>query len=477
MPPPPPRPHQLEELQRTADLPNWALWWDQGTGKTKVVIDTACYLYEVGKINAMLVIAPGGVEANWIYDELPKWMTVAHEAFLWSSGKRHTKKYKAAWDNFLTFPALKVLAISYDAIMTDDGAKAVRKFMDKHEVLYVADETTAIKTPDAKVTKRVVASSKHARYRRLLNGTPVEDSPFHAYTQVKWVDPSTWTRIGIKNYSEFKTFFGIWEKRRRRDGREFPSLVEHRNLDILQRTIYEVGSRVLKEDVLDLPEKIFTKVYFDISPKQRKHYDDLRDDYCTRLASGEMMDAEMAIVRLLRFQQITSGYLPAGEDEPIKAIEDKNPRIQVLGNVLDSVPRKAIIWGKYDVDIDAIAELLRKRRHSFVTYDGRTSPEAREKAKQEFQNGDVRFFVAKASAAGRGLTLTAADTVIYYNNDFSCDRRKQSEDRAHRIGQTRHVTYIDIVAKGTVDEHILAVLRRKRSTSAIVTGDDLASWI
>lgn len=476
----PARKHQMENYLRERDLLNRALWWDQGTGKTAQVLAIAAHQYRVGKINAMLVLAPPGVEANWITDEIPAWWPkdIPMEAFHWTSKRSASKRGMLEFDQFTKFDGMMIFVMTYNAMMTERGAKAAAKFLKVNAVFYVIDESTFIKTPDAKTTKRVVASGKHAVARRALNGTPVEDSPLALYTQIKFVDDNIWQKRGISTYGQFKVMFGVWEQRTGANGRQFPHCVRYQNLGVLNEILLEAGERVLKDDVLDLPPKSYTKIYFEMSPKQKKLYADMKILMSTTLESGDVIDAELAIVQMVRFQQITSGYFPRDEATmELAPIEGPNPRIAALATALDQTHRGCIIWCKYNADMDAITALLDKRKEDYVTYDGRTSPEDRMEAKRCFQAGATKYFVAKPRAAGRGLTLTAAKTVIYYNNGFSAEDRKQSEDRAHRIGQNDPVLYIDIIATGTIDEHILAVLRRKKEVSATVTGDQLLSWI
>ena len=464
---------------RTKDLPNWCWWWDQGTGKSKMGIDTACYLYGEGKIEAVIVLAPKGVESNWAIDEFGThlWEGVDASIALWDTGKRGTKRHQAMLKEMLAHPGLKVLCISYNGLMTTDGAKLVRSMLDKFDCLYIADEAEAFKTPDTRTCKRVLASSKYAKYRRVMNGTPVEDSPFQAYSQVKFAEPNVWSQLGIRTFGQFRSFFGIFEKRTRKDGRSFPDLISYRNLDILNRCMYEYGSRVLKEDVLpDLPAKSYTKIYFDLTSEQKRVYRELKNDLFAELQAGLEVSAELAIVKLVRFQQITSGYVPADDEEGLVEFE-KNPRLDALKATLPRHAGQKIVWAKFSQEIDDIAKLLTEMGVSYAVYDGRTSPEDRQRYKEEFQAGKYEVFLAKQTAAARGLTLTAATTVIYFSNPFSLSLRKQSEDRAHRIGQHHPVLYIDLVARDTVDEHIITILCEKRDRSAIVTGDTLRSWL
>lgn len=477
-----PRPYQLSEYDQTKDRHCWALWWDQGTGKTKVIIDTMAHLWREQKIDGLVVLAPGGVEANWVYDELPKHMDddIPWSAAVWSSKRRKTQKYQRMVRDVLAAPGIPVLAISYDGIMVDDGAKLTRHWLNEHRCLYVADEATAIKTPKSRVTKRVIASAKYAPYRRLLNGTPVEDSPFDLYTQAKWVNPNVWAARGIDNYDHFKHRYGQWIRcQLRGTRRKFPKLTRYQRMDELRQILFEIGSRVRKEDVLqDLPPKSYEKIYFELSPSQRRVYDELSSG-CAKLDDGMEVTAELSIVQMTRHQQVTSGFVPADDEDDLTWIGGTNPRIDALATAMGTVAPddQLIIWAKYTMEIDLVAEWLGKHRISYRIYDGRTSAEDRQRWKQDFQAGKYRVFLAKTSAAGKGLTLTAASTVIYFSTYFSGDYRRQSEDRAHRIGQTRSVRYIDIVARDTVDEDIMAILRQKRERSNFLTGDSTRDWI
>lgn len=496
-----PFPHQHAEFEATRDLEHRGLWWEMGVAKTKVVVDTASWLWLTGKIDGVLVMAPSGVHTQWVDDEIPKHAPLqvldSLDKFVWFTSKASALYFQKAWDKFLKRPrpaGLSVMTMTYDSLMTEAGAQAAKKFLMSRRVLLVLDETTVIKTPGSKVTKRVLAMAKYAPYRRVLNGTPGTDSPFEFYSQVKVLNPDAWKPLGIDGADAFRTFFGVYEKRQLKEpktvkgngGRtwqmtHFDHLVSYKNLDEMARVVAAHGSRLLKRDVFpNLPPKLYSKVYFDLTSRQRKAYDDLRDEYRTWLASGDLVTADLAIVRFTRLSQICSGYLPVdGEDEPTALVDPKdNPRINLLEDVIADIPGKFIVWGRYNVDIDLISALLRRLGIVHVTWDGRTSEEDRRTGKQRFVEGDARAFVAKpSSSAGRGLNLQVADTVVYYNNSFVADDRLQSEDRAHRPGIHHPVKYIDLIAQGTIDTKIVDALRKKRETAALVTGDSLADWL
>jgi hypothetical protein len=496
-----PFPHQHAEFEATRDREHWGLWWEMGVAKTKVVVDTASYLWMTGKIDGVLVMAPSGVHTQWVDDQIPEHAPLqvldSLDRFVWYTSKAGNKGFQAEWQRFLKRPraaGLSVMTMTYDSLMTEAGAHAAKAFLTGRRVMLVLDETTVIKTPGAKVTKRVLAMAKYAPYRRVLNGTPGTDSPFEFYSQVKALNPDAWKALGIADSQAFQTYFGVFEKRQLKEPRtitgnggrkwqmtHFDHLVAYKNLEDMARIVLAHGSRLLKRDVFpNLPPKLYSKVYFELTSKQRKAYNDLRDEYRTWLSGGDLVTAELAIVRLTRLSQICSGYLPVdGDDEPTALVDPKdNPRIKLLEDVIADIPGKFIVWAKYNVDIDLISALLRRLGIVHVTWDGRTSEEDRRTGKHRFVEGDARAFVAKASSsAGRGLNLQVADTVVYYNNSFVADDRLQSEDRAHRPGIHHPVKYIDLIAQDTIDQKIVDALRKKRETAAVVTGDSLADWI
>jgi SNF2 family DNA or RNA helicase len=226
--------------------------------------------------------------------------------------------------------------------------------------------------------------------------------------------------------------------------------------------------------VLDLPPKLYSKRYFDLTPEQQRVYVEIKTEALTLLDTGDVVTAPLIITRLLRMQQVTCGYVPTDDGHVEQMIGDKNPRLDTLVELCEGLAHPAIIWAKFRKDIDLIMEKLGDKA---VRYDGQTSDDERAEAKRRFQTGDVQFFVANPAAGSTGLTLTAARTVIYYNNSFKLVDRLQSEDRAHRAGQTFPVDYIDIVAPNTVDVAIVNALRSKVNIAAEITGDNLKEWL
>ena len=463
--------HQERVLLESRDLTNFALFWEMGTGKTKLILDTVAHLRDAGKITAVLVVAPNGVHRNWIEDEIPKWLPGIN-AKAWISGKAGSQRHQKEWEALLKQP-FPFAAFSYDGLMTDRAVKYLRKFFDAHRVFMVLDESTKIKSPGAKRTMKLLAAGKRATHRRILTGTPVANSPFDIYSQMKFLDPAFWKERGFQTQAEFRNHFGIIKTMENERHQRWEVVVAYRNLNELQSILAPVSSRVLKEDALDLPPKIYTKRYFELSAEQVRVYREIRDEAIALLASGAIVTAPLAVTRLLRLQQVTSNYLPT-EDEPATDIGTHNPRLDCLAELLEEMQGQAIIWARFRRDIDQIMALLGDKA---VRYDGAVNSDDRVANKNKFQAGEAQYFVGNPAAGATGLTLTAARSVIYYTNSFRLEDRLQSEDRAHRIGQNFPVQYIDIVAPGTVDVHIVAALRDKVNVAASVTGDQLREWI
>jgi SNF2 family DNA or RNA helicase len=471
--------HQADSFQETRDTPAYGIFWEQGTGKSKLTIDTAAWMFFQGRINTLLVIAPNGVHRNWIVNEVPAHLpeSVPLTSFLWLTQKSANKGFKAEAAAALASEGFLVVAMSYDSVMTKAGDAYLVKLLAERRCLMTLDESARIKNPKAKRSIRILARGKRAAFRRILTGTPVANSPFDVFTQLSFLNPTVWHSIGCRSFAAFKNCFGVWEDALDpRSGRAYRNLVRYRNLERLHTIVDSLGTRVTKAEVLDLPPKLYTKRYFDLSPNQQRAYLQMSETWEVKASLGGEVTAMLAIVQLLRFQQIVSGFV-VDEDDYLFDLDETCPRVTAVRDVVADTTGQLIVWAKFRHDIDNIMLALKADKVSAVRYDGSTSADDRATAIDEFQAGNIRVFVANPAAAGEGLTLHAATTVVYYNNSFKLTDRLQSEDRAHRIGQEHPVTYIDIVAAGTVDEKIADALRNKLDVASIITGDRLKEWI
>ena len=362
--------------------------------------------------------------------------------------------------------------MNVEALSTTKGVEFATKFLNSHNTLMAIDESTTIKNPKAKRTKNIVTLSMLAKYRRILTGSPVTKNPLDLFSQCYFLDPF---HLGHESYYSFRMRYAIM-KTANISGRQIQLVHGFKNLGELSDKLKPFSYRVLKEDCLDLPDKIYMKRQIKLSSEQLKLCDQMRKEALATL-NGKKVTTVNALTQLMRLHQITCGHFTA-DDGTTQRIP--NNRISELMDVLDEIEGKAIIWAHYQWDLkDIIKEIVKVHGPgSVVDYYGLTPQDERDPNRERFQSDPkCRFLVGTPSTGGYGLTLTAANTVIYYSNGYDLEKRLQSEDRAHRIGQKKSVTYVDINAEETVDEKIVKSLRKKIKIASEVLGEELKSWI
>ena len=472
--------HQLECYNETRERTSYGIFWEMGCGKSKTTLDTAAWQYLNGHIDTLLVVAPKGVHRNWVTDEVPHHLSEDVEDYeaVWYQGtKANQKRYRAKLEDALECKGLLIVAINYDALITKAGKAFCDRLMQR-KVMVVLDESPRIKNPTAKRTKAAMKLGLRSVSRRILTGTPITNGPFDAYSQVAFLEPGFWKARHFGNFLAFKNYFGIFNAQSLADGRRFNMCVGYRNFDNLYEMLQSISDRKTKDAVLDLPEKIYSKVYVELTNSQKKLYAEIRDHAIAFLSDGDMVTANLIIVEMLRLQQIINGFVVTEMKQSVVDIEGGNPRLDALVEVLDdNAPQQVIVWARFQHDIDLIAKRLTDAGISHATYDGRTSDVGRAEAIDRFRSGSARVFVANPAAAGEGLTLTEATVVVYYSNTYKLADRLQSEDRAHRIGQDKSVLYVDLVCPDTIDERIVEALRKKLDIANAITGDNFREWI
>jgi SNF2 family DNA or RNA helicase len=465
--------HQMTALEKSWNRETYAYFMEMGTGKTKVLIDNLAMLYDKGKVNGALIIAPKGVVGTWYNNELPTHLPnhIENITVLWKAAI--TKKQKESLDElFSEGEGLHILIMNVEAFSTTKGMDFANKFLSCHRTMMAIDESTTIKTPTAKRTKNILKLAESAVYRRIMTGSPVTKNPLDLYTQCEFL--STWL-LNFQSYYSFRNRYAQM-KTLHMHGRQIQVVNGFKNLGELSDKLKDFSYRVLKEDCLDLPDKIFIKRQIQLTPDQRKLYEQMKKEAIAVL-KGKQSTTVNTLTQLMRLQQITCGHFTAddGATQPIA-----NNRITELMNVLDETEGKAIIWAHYQYDITEIIKYVTKEYGpgSIVDYYGLTPQEERQPNIKRFQDDPkCRFIVGTPSTGGYGITLTAANTVIYYSNGYDLEKRLQSEDRAHRIGQKKSVTYVDLMADDTVDEKIVQALRKKINIASEVLGEELRSWI
>jgi SNF2 family DNA or RNA helicase len=466
--------HQITALEKSWDKSVYAYFMEMGTGKSKVLVDNMAMLYDKGRINGALIIAPKGVYRNWYSQEIPNHLAshIDQKTVLWTAltSKTKDKEYQQLFKVDLD---LHILIMNVEAFSTKKGLEFATRFLSCHKTLIAVDESTTIKTPTAKRTKAILALGKLAKYKRILTGSPVTKSPLDLYTQCGFLNEEL---LGFSSYYTFRNRYATMLDRNF-GGRRVQIIGGYKRLDELAKILKPFSYRCLKEECLDLPEKTYVKREVELTDEQKKTYSTMK---AAALASlkGKMATAPHVLTQLMRLHQITCGHLKNDDDT---ITELKSNRISSLMELLEEVNGKVIIWANYVYDIKQIVAAIGKKygEDSIVQYYGAIPSEMRQKYIETFQDPEskARFFVGNPQTGGYGITLTAANTVVYYSNGYDLEKRLQSEDRAHRIGQKNLVTYVDLIAPKTVDEKIRKALRKKINIATEIMGEQLREWI
>jgi len=466
--------HQLDALEASWDKENFAYFMEMGTGKSKVLLDNAAILYDKGYINGLLLIAPKGVYKNWYDSEIPTHLPdhIEKKVVLWKTSDKSKKQMSLLNTLFETGTDLHILIMNVESFSKGDGLKFAQKFLSCHKAMIAIDESTTIKTPTSNRTKSILQLRQDARYRRILTGSPVTKSPLDLFSQCQFLDP--WL-LNHQSYYTFKARYAVTRKIEVQ-GRRVEIVVGYRNLAELSDKIKPFSKRILKEDCLDLPPKSFIKHTVELTKEQKKVYEQMKKEAIAFL-DGKMQSTATVMTQLMRLHQITCGHFTA-DDGTIKDLPCS--RLTELMSILENVEGKTIIWSHYTHDVKRIIAKIKEvyGDESVVDYFGETDQENRSKNIKKFQTDDkCRFFVGTTHTGGYGITLTAGSTMIYFSNGYDLEKRQQSEARIDRIGQTKKMTYIDIMSQDTIDEHIVKALRNKVNIANTIMGEGYKEWI
>lgn len=458
--------HQRRVFHLSKDQPYFALFMEQGTGKSKVLLDTAAYLWSLGEIDTLLILAPNGVHRQWIEEQvpahLPDWVPrrALYLATSMPQGRLKEMASVLAWTEGLSIFALNIEALSHKS-----GEKLAQRVVYSGRVLMAIDESRRIGSPSASRTRAAVRLGKSAAYRRILTGTPIAKGVEDLFSQLLFLSPDV---LGYSTFYAFKNTFC------RMGGYEGRQIVGYRNLDRLQEAIDPYSFHIRKADCLDLPDKLYTTREVPLSAEQRRLYRDMKESLLAEMQSGQIIEAPTMTVALMRLQQITCGHLGSTIERDGRLVnlwspidEGRCPRILATMDLIEEAQGSIIVWCRFRADIAMLAAEMKRRLIPFVEYHGGVANQDRADRVAAFMAGKARVFLGQVDAGGTGLNLQKATTVIYYSNSFNAESRWQSEDRAHRIGQTEKVTYVDLKAPGTLDGRIIRLLQAKKTIAAL----------
>lgn len=430
--------------------------FEMGCGKTLTTIAVAGALYNLGKIDRVLVVAPTSVCSVWPHD-LNQFATFPWEARVLLGDKKKRLEALNELENW-PFKALRIAVINYESTHREGIFEALAAYKPD---LIVCDESQRIKNPSAAQSKALHKLGDAAPFRMILSGTPVQNNAVDLYSQYRFLDPAVYGA----NFYAFKNRYCIM------GGYGQHQIVGYRNMDELVEKEHSVAYRVTKEECLDLPQQTFINRYVQFTDAEQVIYEQLRKSSFLELETGENVTATTILTMYLRLMQLTGGFLTA--DESTRPKQVNTAKLDALADIVDDyvvdAGKKLVIFARFRAEIAAIENLLRLRKIQCGSIYGDVPMEERGKIVDDFQtNPDTKVFVAQIQTAGLGITLHAASTAIFYSYDYNYANYAQALARIHRIGQRLPVTYIHLVVDGSIDEKILAALENKEDMAKTV---------
>lgn len=488
---------------RAAGKRCFALAMEQGTGKTLTLLEDAMRLHAAGEIDRVCVIAQNGLQHNWVLSEIPLHVPEDYPLVAAYYASNPTRREREALERVTQtlrevgqVTPLRLLAVNFEALLTDACFKAVESFIRGGSTLVIADESHNIKNMDARRTRRCITLSKFSVQRRASSGTLNTGSPMDAFAQFEFMGPGE-ELLGTSSLVAFRAEYcellppdhGLirhtLQRKERALGRKLapheiermaPAIIDkdeqgrpkYKNLTQLRTRMAPYLFRCLKADCLDLPPKVFETRYFHLAPAQRRVYDRVYDENRYILEDGTVLTMTR-LVAMGKLRQVTSGFLLMRNGE-VSYLED-NPRIELLMEDVGDYDRQGIIWSQYREEQRNIVRRLKAAGREVAMVNGDTPTRERQTIREAFQAGDVQWISAHPATMGTGYTLTRAELNIYYSNGFELVPRLQSEDRSHRIGTVNSVLYRDYIAIDTRDDDVVWALQHRLDTAAILNGD------
>jgi len=481
--------HQAREFELHRDDPARALIWQMRTGKTKAMVDLACYLWKACEIDAVVVVAPNNVHLNWQRRELPKhmWASVAHRSFVWDAVKSTNINYDLEFEaHCAETRKLKWYMANAEALGNEKGRKYLSKFIrSAWRVLLIVDEVHEFRWATSKRSQALRGLANRVAYKRILSANPTDNSPLHSFAEFEVLQPGA---LGFEKYRDFEERYAIKEEiyvpgGHKKDGtkrqpRKRLAVTGYQNQEELRAQIAKWSSLVLRDEVDELPQLIRGQVDFELAPIQKRLHNELVRGALARLDGGEIIKPEEGGVLVIRLQQIASGYVVDDEGRVVDLMEDKdNPRLQALLGAARECPGKFIVWCRFREDVVRVTRFLNTQAYGAVDYYGGTTKRNRVYHEEAFRNSrHCKALVGQYQAGGQGLDFSAAGDIFWYSHTSDLLRRRQADERATQMGG-RKIGVTDIVAAGSNDEKMLADLESREVAADFLTGNGLRRYL
>lgn len=437
----------------------FGLLFEMGCGKTLTAIAIAGAGYQMGKVERLLIVAPTSVVAVWP-KELQEYAKFKYTCKTLLGEKKQRLKQI---DDLIKFPfkALKVAVINYESTWRPEILEKLKEF---DADMVIADESQRIKTYDAAQSKAMHELGDQARYKLILSGTPVQTAAIDIWSQYRFLDKSVFG----DNFFKFRGRYAIM------GGYENKKIVGYKDLEGLIKKEHSIAFRVTKDEALDLPEQTFETRKIQFNQKEKNLYERIKKDSYAELDGGGHITATTVLTRLLRLQQLAGGFLV--QDDAQKPQLVSRAKLDALADIIEDYVigsgKKLVIFARFIAEVKAIMELAGKvlpKELKQVAIYGDIKKEDRGGIVKQFQEDpNTVLFIGQIDTAGTGITLTAADTCVYYSKNFNYATYSQSLSRIHRIGQRNCCTYIDLEIEGTIDELISKALSRKEDMAKTV---------
>lgn len=474
--------HQDREFEEHRDAQARALHWQMRTGKSKAMVDLACYLYTQGKIDGVLILAPNNVHGNWVRREIPEhsWIGAPFRSMAWSTMDAKQASYDVAFGQLLDYKGLAWYAVNVEATVMATQLPYLKAFMKRRRFLLIVDETHEWRRPGSKrsqVVRNQVA--RKAVAVRNLSGTMVDNNPLHAYAQYEILAKGT---LGFTDFKSFEVRYGVWEKDTIYVGgreRTIPKLVGFQRQAELRKRMVAWTSYVYRDECDDLPELVRGTGDFEMHGQAKRIYNELVRGALVSLDCGEPLDVDPEKGLITKLQSVRSGFIKDQNGELHWLVEDdENPAFQALLEEVQRTDGKLIVWCRFRAEIERICAFLRRKGHICVDYYGKTTPADRVRNEERFRSDPtVKCMVAQPKACGQGLDFSAGEHIVwfsYIHGDLI--GRRQADERCTKVGG-RKIAVTNLVGRGTVDEKIIADEDAKVVTTEFLTGEGLREYL
>lgn len=446
-------PHQLEAFEAVKDLPFAAVFHEQGLGKTKIGLDLALYWLAQGIADSVLVITKKSLIVNWQTE------VAAHS---------HLRPRVLGQDrraNFYAFNSPAVFYLThYEVVLSEQQRFGL--FLKTRKVGVLLDEAHKIKNPAARVSIALHELSESFVRRVIMTGTPVANRPFDLWSQIRFLDGGE--ALG-GDFMAFKRDLDL-SNDLGRDATRAETFSS--GLEVLFEGIRAFSIRETKKSAgLKLPDKSIRNLVCELEPRQAELYGQFREELAAIVVQAGkpvLDDAEALLKRLMRLVQVASS--PAMVDQSYRREPGKIPTLESLVQQATDCREKIIVWTSFTENADFLGHHL--KRYGVGIVHGARSMVEREESLAAFRNDpECRVLVATPGAAKEGLTLTVANNAVFYDRSFSLDDYLQAQDRIHRISQQRPCLVTNLVAAGTIDCWVDALLSAKNLAAQLGQGD------